>query len=282
MLSALKARLATSRGWLRRGRLARYLFARFLSATHLSRHFTIARDGYRLRFHPSALSVTLWTDPNDRDQDLQVLRQVLNPGDSVIDVGANIGDLSLCAASLVGPRGIVYAIEPHPRTFRYLEENIQLNGFRQVVPLCTALGASSGSVSFSDRRSDDQNVVVAGSGPLSVPVQRLDSIEIREGPIRLCKIDVEGYEPFVLEGAGDLLKRIETIYFEAWDAHFKRHGSSTPSVLRWLAQRGFEIYSVTSGLRLEPVPIDTSAEQCTNFLAVSRTASTGRFRRPKA
>src|SRR6185312_15602233 len=62
----------------------------------------------------------------------RLIASCLQPGDTFIDIGANIGYFSLMAAKLVGPAGQVYAIEPWPPTLKILRHNIQLNGFRNI------------------------------------------------------------------------------------------------------------------------------------------------------
>ena len=74
--------------------------------------------------------------------------QVIREGDTVIDVGANIGCFSLLASQLVGPTGRVLALEPDPRTFAQLEANIKLNNATNITPYCVALGESCGDATI--------------------------------------------------------------------------------------------------------------------------------------
>ncbi|MDW8320126.1 MAG: FkbM family methyltransferase, partial [Armatimonadota bacterium] len=106
--------------------------ARLLVWSGLCRFWYIPRDGYRLRFYPSSVSMALWEYPEGWRQDSKVLRQLLRPGDVYIDVGANIGHLALEAAQCVGEAGQVYAFEAHPTIAQYLRENVQLNRFSNV------------------------------------------------------------------------------------------------------------------------------------------------------
>lgn len=269
MSGLIRTRLHGLRAWHRRGCLGRYLVARLLAATGLCRFFTIRRTGYVLRFHPAALATTLWACPSDREQDHAVFATILRPGDQVIDVGANVGDLTLHASSLVGPQGRVYAIEPHPRTFRFLQENVSVNAVENVISLNAALGAENGWVSLSDHRSDDQNAVAAigSAGLMTVPLRRLDDLDI-EGRVHLLKIDVEGYEKFVLQGAEGLLDRVQTIYFEAWDSHFRRFGYTVSDLVGWLEERSFLICTVTNGIRIEPLTRALASGGTDNLLAI--------------
>jgi FkbM family methyltransferase len=274
MLNTLRRRMGTAAGLWKQGRIGRYTIAKLLAASGLSRRFTIRIDDYALRFHPAALAVTLWTDPTDRADDRAQIRGFLRPGDTVIDVGANIGDLAICAARSVGPSGLVYAIEPHPRVFEFLRDNIALNGLtRHIVPWHLALGAAEGTATLSDRSSDDQNSLMRdGSAPgaITVPVRRLDQLELRGGPIRLLKIDVEGFEKFVLEGATALLPRVDIIYFESWESRLASQGCSTPDVLALLTQQDFAVYRFSDDGTLRPVQRDHVSHACENLVAVRR------------
>jgi FkbM family methyltransferase len=239
----------------------RFLASRLLWHSGLSHLFTFRCGSYRLRFYPSACSATLWLDPDERLQDEKVLRTLLTEGDHVIDVGANIGALTLAAAGLVGPTGRVYSIEAHPRTYRYLVGNVRLNRARNVRAFSVACGRENGIVTFSDKTSDDQNAV-CGEG-LGVPLCRLDDLIPETQRIALLKIDVEGYEKFVLEGAMRLLPRVESIYFESYQRHFHAFGYRLQDINRYLRGFGFTIFR-RSG---EKVTDDYESVQCENLLA---------------
>ena len=182
----------------REPRPVRFVMSRALWRSGLCRLLTVPQDGYRIRFHPSSVSASLWLDPRDRAATPAFLSGFLRRGEVVVDVGSNVGTTALAAAVAVGSAGRVHAIEPHPRTFRFLEDNLELNGARNVRAHNVAVGAAEGVVSFSDGLWDDQNRVVDGRG-IQVPVRRLDEV-VSEPVVDLLKIDVEGYELKVLDG----------------------------------------------------------------------------------
>ena len=194
-------------------------------ATGACRFFTIRQRGFVVRFHPANLSSQLWIDPSGRDESLAFFRDYLKPGDLVVDVGSNIGDTVLAAAVQVGPSGHVIGLEPHPRTFQFLQDNITLNDARAVELLNVAAGSSPGSAQFSDGRRDDMNRIDGGT--LQVTVERLDNLIHRPGPIALLKVDVEGYERHVFEGAPQVLQRTRCVHFEVSSLHFARFGYTT-------------------------------------------------------
>lgn len=194
----------------------------------------------------------LWVDPSDRAETPAFIRAYLRPGEVAVDVGANIGTTALASALAVGPAGRVHAIEPHPRTYKFLVDNIALNNLTNVVAYNLAIGEGRGVIHVSDSRWDDQNRVTNGEG-FEVPIRRLDEI-VDAGTIQLLKIDVEGYELMVLRGADEVLARTECVYFEANDAMFKDYGYETAAVIALLRAGGFRIFAESTEPALQEVP----------------------------
>ncbi len=250
---------------------ARFLAGLALLRSGACRLFVMRRAGVRLRFYPSSVSMLSWVDPDARAEDHAFLRDVLRPGDVVVDVGANVGTLALAAARLVGPAGRVHAVEAHPRIFSYLQGNARLNGFDNVALYNVALGEGDGVVRFSDSARDDSaNSVVAGAGPapFEVAVRRLDDVAPRDVAIGLLKLDVEGYEKFVLEGGADVLARTRCVYIEAYDEHAAKFGYAVADLWRLLAGAGFRVFRPEPGRRLRPVDPAGGSPRCDNFVAL--------------
>jgi FkbM family methyltransferase len=134
-------------------------------------------------------------------------------GARVIDVGSNVGFFTVKAALEAGPEGLVLSVEPHPAAFGMLQENIALNGLKNVTAVRAALGSSEterrlffsrgstvGTFYESVLHSQDRSSA-------RVDVVTLDSLarERGLGTIDLVKIDVEGAEMDVLRGSAGLL-----------------------------------------------------------------------------
>lgn len=141
------------------------------------------------------------------------ISDILNDGDVFVDVGANIGYYSLLGASLVGEQGRVFAIEPHPKVFALLQQNIALNGHKNIVPLNLAAGAEEGELELfsGPETSLGESTMVARRGFESIGVVKVKPLTQIIAPehrsrIALIKIDVEGAEPPILQ---ELMDNIE-------------------------------------------------------------------------
>ncbi len=177
-------------------------------------------------------------DRTDRSEDHRFLEQVLAAGDTVVDVGANVGALAIHAAGLVGDAGRVVAIEAHPRVFGYLKGNIELNGCRNIEALNLAAGAESGTIRFSDLKADDMNHI--GDYGIEVRVERLDDI-LDAAEVDLLKVDVEGFELPVFKGATRTLAATRAVYFESDSDLTGQYGYESLEVVELLRDCGFEI-----------------------------------------
>lgn len=247
-------------------RPVRFAVARGLALSGLSRFLTIKQKGYLLRFHAANLAEQLWINPHARDAALEFFRAYLKPRDYVIDVGANIGDTVLAVANQIGPGGHAWTIEAHPRTFEFLRENLSLNGVVNVTAINSAVGAGSGKVSFSNDRRDDMNRV--GAGTLEVPVQPLDDLVAYRGQVALLKIDVEGYEKPVIEGAQLLLAYVQCVHFEISKTHFSWFGYHVRDLLQMVESAGFTLYRIPENGRIERVDATYETSSVENLIGI--------------
>lgn len=248
--------------------VVRFLVSRILWRSRLCSLFQIRKGGYRVKFYPTALSAVLWIDPQDRQSDEVFFRRYLKERDTVVDVGANIGDLALTAASVVGPGGRVYGLEAHPRTYGFLRKNVALNNCPNITLFNLALGERESEVCFSSLRGDDQNHVSKNGRGISVRMVRLDDLPILEPHIQLLKIDVEGYEKFVLEGAPRTLERVSCVYFESWERHSRRYGYACRAVIELLGKSGFIVLKLMEDELVVSVQPDHTSIDCENLVAV--------------
>lgn len=141
------------------------------------------------------------------------LRRLVPEGSVVYDVGANVGFYTLALARLVGPSGKVYAFEPEARNVSMLRRHVELNGLGQVTIVQVAVSAGAGLVGFSGDREQGR---MAQTESYLVPTVSLDEFVARGYPIpAFVKMDVEGAETMVLEGAASILARRQTSWMIA-------------------------------------------------------------------
>ena len=190
--------------------------------------------------------IELWTHPEpdylnsviSRGQtfyELDVLmkcRERHLPGTAIIDVGANIGNHSVFYAAVLGAR--VYAFEPDRRSHDLLELNIAANELDgRIITECCGIGAQDGLASLNAGipHSGTARISFGAGGDLSI--RRLDSVGFAD-PICIVKVDVEGAEVGVLQGAAGLI--------EAWLPDFfveVEHPHELPPVLEVMLGFGY-------------------------------------------
>lgn len=169
------------------------------------------------------------------------LEEWLRPGDTFWDIGANIGLYTLQAARLVGAGGSVHAVEPSPVNRAWLEENLTLNGGpRQVRLHPCALGCAQGQMTFCDEDAL-AHLSPDGNGTVEVSVQCLDTLA-GTSELGLVKLDVEGYELPVLQGATLALRedRLPVLLFEM-NHSLRRYGFEARDLFAFLESHGFRI-----------------------------------------
>jgi FkbM family methyltransferase len=149
---------------------------------------------------------------------LRAFAAAVAPGAVVYDLGANVGIYSLVASSRIGPSGKVYAFEPQDRNLRYLRRHLALNHVGNCVILETAVSNTEGTRRFSSASWESQMGRLSPEGEILVPSITLDNCIYREKSLRppdVLKIDVEGSEIEVLQGADQALAEFHpTIFLE--------------------------------------------------------------------
>ncbi len=138
--------------------------------------------------------------------DMAFCLHFLRDSDVFLDVGANVGSYTILASGVVGARSI--SIEPVPQTYRNLVRNLRHNSIEQLVDAhpCVA-GSAPGQLRFSVDRDTTNGVVdekYRGTSAF-IPVRTLDSL-LNGASTTLWKVDVEGFEEQVLDGAAEALR----------------------------------------------------------------------------
>ncbi|MBI3838866.1 MAG: FkbM family methyltransferase [Planctomycetia bacterium] len=148
--------------------------------------------------------------------EVAIFRQLVQPGNVVVDAGANIGAHTVVLAQLVGPTGGMLAFEPQRILYQTLCANLALNSIPNVFCFNSALGAAPGSViipSFNYLKEGNFGGLALGEYQAGepVPVLTLDSYKLTR--CDFLKADVEGMEQQVLLGASNTIARLRPILY---------------------------------------------------------------------
>jgi FkbM family methyltransferase len=193
-----------------------------------------------------------------------LVRSLLHPGMTIVDVGANVGYYTLMFAQAIGSTGRIIAIEPSPENLPELRLNVDRNKLRNVKIISKAVGNERKLIGL---RSGINSGVVRDDVPaFSVEQDLIDNIITT--PIDVVKIDVEGYEGFVIEGAHRVLLEYRPIVFlEVHPIEVKCYGSSVRSIIENLSRiyKCVSIYEQKKVLRLhEKVFVYYAGISCIN------------------
>jgi FkbM family methyltransferase len=249
----------------------RFLLSRILVFIKLNEFFLVTRTGYKPRLFNTSISQRLWVDNDSRIDDEVFLRSYLQRGDFFVDVGANIGNVSLTAATILSSNSqqpSVIAFEPNKKVYTFLCKNIELNKFTHTIRTHNiALGEASGFVNLTDEKNDGLKRVVFDTRNQSIRLDRLDAL-LGSQKIDLLKIDVEGFELSVLKGSSGLLPMTDAIYFEYNEKFTHRYKYSFSDIFDFLSQYHYEFYCPdVHEMKLTKVTRGFQAEGTHNILA---------------
>ena len=142
---------------------------------------------------------------SSRDYQIPIeVKNSINVGQTVIDVGASIGIYTIFFAKMVGKTGKVYAFEPEPNNFKLLKKNIEINGFKNVILENKAVSDITGTVKMeiADNIANHKITKNNSKNTFNIDSVRLDDYFKNKIPkIDFLKIDTEGYDGYVILGS---------------------------------------------------------------------------------
>jgi len=228
-------------------------------------------DGYRLFAERGMAGATgNWYCGLHETSEMGFCLHALLPTDYFLDVGANIGSYSVLAGGAVGAN--VIAIEPIPSTFAHLQRNILLNELGERVR-CERIGLSDRAtvLRFTDLLDTTNHVLAHGEElqGIEVPVRTLDDV-VGDAVPAIIKIDVEGHELAVLNGASETLadRRCLAILMET-NGSGARYGTSDGMLFDIMRRYGFEPYTYAPLTRTLMRGAGENTIFIRNFVAVS-------------
>jgi FkbM family methyltransferase len=212
-------------------------------------------DGLHFRLQLSNdLSKQLFVGGCYEPNEFALLAEVLTPGMTFLDAGANEGLYTLFAARCVGGAGAVWAFEPSSREFTRLRHNVQMNRLGNVRLFPLALGKEN--VKFALQVAEDEHSGQSTLGAFAwdteragveqVPVRRLDDLARAERLRRVdvIKMDVEGAELAALEGAeGVLTKHRPVLLLEVNEQALRHQGASGAALAQFLRGHDYALFA---------------------------------------
>jgi FkbM family methyltransferase len=176
---------------------------------------------------------------------------LLRPGDTMIDVGANEGMVSLLASKLVGPAGKIISFEPNPTPRKNLETAIDRNSISNITLYPIGLANSNDSLTLTAPKYNP------GEGSFGIPAydpKLVDTLEcqVRRGDEvlgsvtpQLMKMDIEGFEPFALDGLRETIARAKpTIIMEVIAGHLFNANTSPSALRQRMDNLGYRSYRI--------------------------------------
>lgn len=218
----------------------------FINSVLLPKYVMV--DGHKMYIDRED-SLNISTGENYKPLENKVISDEIHAGDTVLDIGANIGDDTLTLAKIVGPKGKIYAFEPDPENFRLLKKNVRVNKYTNVVLVESAVSNRNGKLKLylSENNKADHRIYSSNDNRKFVEIKSvaLDSyFKNKKTKINVVKIDVQGSEMMAFEGMVKLLKnnRYPKILTEFWPIGLKRCGSNSLVFLKYIRNLKYVIY----------------------------------------
>jgi FkbM family methyltransferase len=259
----------TTEGFPGNWRLRRYLYKHSAKIAGIGAFTATMKGGLKIEIS-SASSVNSFIEGAPIDTPaMRALEKLVHPSCCVIDVGANVGIISLALSRLAGKAGTVHAFEPVPEALELLRRNVVRNNCVNVTVYDCALSNQQGQVVFYDAGPGKSEVSSLRPRPghqITVQAATLDSLMEKLRAVSVIKVDVEGAEYPVLDGARALLDRDKPhLVVEVSDKWSQSLGYRAADVCQLLRDHGYRLFVADRATLAE---IDTPPEEQVDLIAV--------------
>jgi FkbM family methyltransferase len=240
---------------------------------------TIKISDYNIDFYlpPRLLragSTGIYVLREDYEPELAYLKQVLSPGQVFVDAGANFGIYTTIASRLVGDSGVVISFEPAVETYPILDRNVEINQLENVRVFHAAVSDREGITRFY-HNDDAPNSYSLGAVNDETEFEEIETITLEKvfeqekiKRFDLMKIDVEGAEELVLQGAKSLIEQMRPkIIFEVSSKGAQRLGLSQNGAWNLLQELGYSFFYVGENGNLKPL----ASPRLGNVVAIPRS-----------
>jgi FkbM family methyltransferase len=199
------------------------------------------------------LAYFFYNNINDRKK-IYLIKQYVTEGMTVIDIGANIGFYTILLSQLVGEKGKVYAFEPDPTNFFFLQANTKK--YRNVVLQQKAVGDKTGEIMlYLSKDNVDHHTYATEEVREAIKIScvTLDAFFSRTEKIQFIKSDIQGYDYFAMLGAEQMIKRQKHLLIigEFWPFGLVKAGIASKKYITLLKKLGLTVTLPLS----KPLPI---------------------------
>jgi FkbM family methyltransferase len=217
---------------------------------HIRKVKQVALDDFQLLvFSNEEVGRRIWLFKTFEVEETKLFSNIVKPDDVCLDIGGNIGYFSMLLAARA-KLGHVHVFEPIPINAALINASKELNGFNNITINNLAVGDENGTVSFSvSNDSAYSSLMATGRAAearnITVPILRIDDYlaEKKISHVDIIKVDVEGAENMVIDGAKGLLasktKKPRLVLLELFDENLKPFGSSVAAIVEKMRGWGY-------------------------------------------
>lgn len=200
--------------------------------------------------------------------EIELLKQIIKNGDTVLDLGANIGVYTLIFAKLVGKSGHVFAFEPDPTNFEILKKNILVNKHENVILENKAVSNKEGNLKLylSTENNGMHRIYPSKWCKESIDINsiKIDNYFNKNQKIDFIKLDIEGAEYDALLGMESIIQNNENIviFIEFVPTSLEEHGTNPEKVIDFFINHKFKIFKINN---IAEKKEEISKEELLNF-----------------
>lgn len=232
------------------------------------------RDGHKMYVDSSYIRMArnLIIDGVWEPFETELFKSRLRRGMKVVDIGAFWGYYTLIAAKAVGEEGKVFAFEPEPHNYNLLVKNVEINGYRNVLPIQKAVSNKEGITKlFLMQDNPGGHTIYPYNSSLQRNFIEVETVSLDEffrgktDKIDIIKMDAEGAEFAIFQGMHEMLERSNNleIFMEFWPEGLRRFGHSPEEFLEELLKYGFNLFYINEQeKKIEAIDLNKCMQLC--------------------